>query len=254
VAVALGYLFQPNVYMALSIWVAGATVALVLAMLRLRLRPRLRSGMAALRSWHSTGVGVAVLNVSMQASSYVVLALATLAAGASSAAALRGASSVMAPVNTLIGFMSLSVLPLVHRLPGHRQLGMIGRIAVGIFLLTAAWCAVLLLVPPSIGRLALGETWVLARQILPWTSLEYVLLVLGTSAMLGLQARQVGRLLANVGLCAAVLLISGGVVAAVVAHTATPFAVAQVVSAGVGAVAMWVLYLRAVRGLGPGSG
>jgi hypothetical protein len=116
---------------------------------------------------------------------------------------------------------------------------------------------VLLLVPPSVGGLVLGDTWPLARRILPWTSLEYALLVVGTTAMIGLQARAVGRLLVNVGIGAAGLAISGGVVAAVVAHSAapfdvvahsaTPFAVAQFVVAGIGTVAVWVLYLRAGR-------
>lgn len=244
VAVALGYIFQPTAYAALSIWLAGAGVGLLIAMLALRLRPRLRLGVRALRSWHSTGVGVAVMNVSLQVGSYIVLALATIAVGASSAAALRGASSVMAPVNTLIGFMSLGLLPMLHRLPEHRQFGMVARIAALIFSLTAAWCAVLLVLPPSVGRLLLGDTWPLARHILPWTSLEYLLLVVGTTAMLGLQVRQVRRLLVKVGIGSVALMVSSGVVAALVASSTTPFAIAQGVSAGIGAVVIWWLYYR----------
>lgn len=134
---------------------------------------------------------------------------------------------------------------------------MAGRIAALTLLLTVAWCAVLLLVPPSVGSLFLGDTWPLARRILPWTSLEYALLVVGTMALIGLQARGVGgRLLVNVGIVGAGLAMIGGVVAAVVAHSAaplsvahsaTPFAVAQAVGGGIGTVAIWVLYLRAGR-------
>lgn len=247
VAVAVGYAFQPGAYAALGVWVGGGGAGLVVAMFSLRLRPRLRLGAHALRSWNSTGVGVAVGNVALQVGSYAVLALATVSVSASSAAALRGASSVMAPVNTLIGFMSLGLLPLVHRLPAHRQFRTVTRIAAMILLLTAAWCAVLLLMPASVGRLFLGDTWPLARHILPWTSLEYLLLVVGTTALLGLQARQVGRLLINVGIGAAALMISSGVVAAVVAGGTTIFAVAQVVSAGIGTVLIWILYFRSGR-------
>lgn len=243
-AVALGYAFQPGVHAALGIWLAGAGVGLLIAMLSLRLRPRLRLGVRALRAWHSTGVGVAIMNVSMQVGSYIVLTLATVTVGASSAAALRGASSVMAPVNTLIGFMSIGLLPMLHRLPEHRQFGTVARIGVFIFALTAAWCAVLLVVPPSVGPLLLGDTWPLARQILPWTSLEYVLLVVGIAAMLGLQVRQVGRLLGKVGIGSAALLVSAGVVAALVASSTTPFAIAQATSAGIAAVVVWFLYYR----------
>ncbi len=245
-AVALGYAFQPGAHAALGIWLAGAGVGLLIAMLSLRLRPRLRLGARALRSWHSTGVGVAVMNVSLQVGSYIVLALATVAVGASSAAALRGASSVMAPVNTLIGFMSLGLLPMLHRLP-DRQFGMVARIAALIFALTAAWCAVLLVLPPSVGRLLLGDTWPLARQILPWTSLEYVLLVVGITAMLGLQVRQVGRLLVKVGIGSVALMVSAGVVAALVASSTTPFAIAQATSAGIGTIVIWLLYYRTRR-------
>ncbi len=246
-AVALGYAFQPGPHAALGMWLAGAGVGLLIAMLSLRLRPRLWLGARALRSWHSTGVGVAVVNVSLQVGSYIVLALATVAVGASSAAALRGASSVMAPVNTLIGFMSLGLLPMLHRLPEHRQFGMVARIAALILALTAAWCAVLLVLPPSVGRLMLGDTWPLARQILPWTSLETVLLVVGITAMLGLQVRQVGRLLVKVGIGSVALMVSAGVVAALVASSTTPFAIAQATSAGIGAVVIWSLYYRTRR-------
>ena len=248
VAVALGYVVQPGPYAALGVWVAGAGAGLLVAMVSLRLRPQMRLGARALRSWHSTGVGVAVLQVSVQVATYAVLVLATVAVGASSAAALRGASSVMAPVNTLLGFMSLGLLPTVNRLRTHRQLGLVARIAAAILLLTAVWCAVLLLMPPSVGGLLLGETWPLARQILPWTSLEYVFVVVAHSAILGLQARQAaGRLLVNAGVVAAALMVSAGMVAAFVADSATPFAIAQVVAAGIGAVAIWALYFRAAR-------
>jgi O-antigen/teichoic acid export membrane protein len=247
VAVALGYASHPGPHSALVIWLAGASTGLVVAMVMLRVRPRLRLGVRALRSWHSTGVGVAVLNVSLQVGSYVVLSLATVVVSASAAAALRGASSVMAPVNTLIGFMSLGLLPVVHRLPARRQFGMVTRIAALIFALTAAWCTVLLLMPSNVGRLLLGDTWPLARHILPWTSLEYVLLVVGTTAMVGLQARQVGRLLVYVGVAAAALMVSSGVVAAFVADSTTPFAVAQAASACIGTVAIWVLYVKVSR-------
>ena len=247
VAVALGYVVRPGVYAAVGIWVCGAGVAFLVAMLSLGLRPRLRLGVRALRSWHSTGVGVAAMNVSVQVGTYIILALATIAVGASSAAALRGASSVMAPVNTVIGFMSLGLLPMLHRLPEHRQLGMVARIAILIFSLTAAWCVVLLVLPLSVGRLLLGETWPLARHILPWTSLEYLLLVLGSTAMLGLQARQVGRLLVKVGIGCLALMVGSGVVAALVASSTTPFAIAQGVSAGIGAVVIWWLYYRVGR-------
>lgn len=100
----------------------------------------------------------------------------------------------------------------------------------------------LLVLPPSVGRLLLGDTWPLARQILPWTSLEYVLLVVATTAMLGLQVRQVGRLLVKVGIGSVALMVSAGVVAALVASSTTPFAIAQATSAGIGAVVIWMLY------------
>jgi hypothetical protein len=247
VAVCLGYAFQPGVYAALGIWVAGASAGLIIAMLSLRLRPRLRLGVRALRSWHSTGVGVAFGSVAQQVGSFVVLALATVSVGASSVAALRGASSVMAPVNTLIAFMPLGLLPLVHRLPAHRQLGAIARLAGLILPATVAWCVVLLLLPASVGALLLGDTWPLARQVLPWTSLEYVLLVVGATARIGLLSRQVGPLLIKLGLASAGLMISSGVAAAILAGSATTFAVAQVASAGLVAVLIWVVYLRSGR-------
>jgi O-antigen/teichoic acid export membrane protein len=254
VAVTLGYIFRPNPYSALGIWAAGASLGLVFAMVSLRLWPSIRLGIPALRSWHSTGVGVAALTVCVQVSSYLILVLATVAVGASSAAALRGASSVMAPVNTLLSFLALGLLPAVHRVDLNRQLGMVARIALGILVLTALWCSVLLLTPPSIGQLLLGDTWPLARHILPWTSLEYLFVAVANTAILGLQARQAGRLLVNVGVGAAALMISTSVVAAFRASSATPFAIAQVVAIGIGTVAIWTIYVRMARRPPPRDG
>jgi len=216
-------------------------------MVSLRLRPRIRSGASALKSWHSTGVGVAALTVLVQVASYITLVLATVAVGASSAAALRGASSVMAPVNTLLSFLALGLLPAVHRVHPNRQLGMVARIALGILVLTALWCSVLLLTPPSIGELLLGDTWPLTRHILPWTSLEYLFVAVANTAILGFQARQAGRLLVNVGIGGAALMISTSVVAAFMASSATPFAIAQVVAMAIGTAVIWTICVRMMR-------
>lgn len=245
--VLVGYLLRPDVRTAVAIWLAGAVVSLVVAALALRVRPELAAGRRKLRTVHSTGAGVAASNIAMQVGSYVVLALATLVVSASAAGALRGASSVMAPVNTLLGFLALGLLPMVHRRPPAERVRAVARIAGILLVATAAWSAVLLFLPRSWGSLLLGDTWPLSRELLPWTAVEYLFLAVCASALLGLQAGQAGRLLVRAGLGAALLLIGAGVIAALTATEATPFAIGQAAAAGVAAVGSWVLYLSYVR-------
>jgi len=245
--VLIGYVFRPAEAGAIAVWLGGGVLALLVAAVPLGALPSLPRGWRALRSWHATGAGVATTNIAIQVGSYAALAIAAAVAGTAAAGALRGASSVMAPVNTLLGFLTLALLPMVHRRDPAQHVGVVVRIGVLLLGAAAAWSAVLLVLPRSVGGLLLGETWPLARHIIPWTCLEYMCIAIGAAALLGIQARQAGGLLVKVGLVGAALLAVGGVAAGVLGGTTTAFAISQATAAAVGTAAIWAAYLHLTR-------
>jgi O-antigen/teichoic acid export membrane protein len=244
VVVVGAYVVDPGPLAAVSVWLFGAVGGLLMAASALRLVPSFRDGARALRQWERTGVGIAVGNMSLQLGSYVVLGLATVAVSFTASGALRGASSVMAPVNTVLGFLTIGLLPVLHRRPPEGQQRFAAGVAAATALLAAAWTAVLLVLPTDIGRLLLGDTWETARPLLPWTGAEYLCLVIGAAALLGLQARQAGRLLLRLGLGMAGLLVAAAVLAAALGSSTVVFAIAQAAAALIGASVAWVAYRR----------
>jgi hypothetical protein len=78
----------------------------------------------------------------------------------------------------------------------------------------AIWSAAVLLLPETIGRALLGETWLGTRSVLPWTCAEYLSMGVGAATMLWLRVRFPARPLLQPRLIVAALLGSFGTGAA----------------------------------------
>ena len=245
--VALGYAARPGMATALLVGLGAAALALVLALVALRLRPSIRMGVAALRERHRTGEVAALGSVAVAAAGWVGLGLATLSLGAASAGALRGASTVMAPVNTLFAFVGLALLPLVHRASADRQVRLTVRLSAGLAVAVAAWGALLLVAPPAVGELLLGASWAPARAVLPWTVVEYAALAVSLGGLLGLQARQASGVLLRLTALAPALLVLGAVAATVLGDSPQAFAATLAGATVATAVVVWGMALRAMR-------
>jgi O-antigen/teichoic acid export membrane protein len=240
--VAVGFVIRPPMLVALLIWLVGAVLALAVALLALRLTPALRGGWAQLFRRHPTGEVSAVGGLSVSLATYVTLGLATVHLSAAAAGALRGASTVMAPVNTFFAFGSLALLSVIYRRPPSGQPRLVRRISAGLVAVSLSWGAVLVLLPDGLGQLLLGETWPGARAVLPWTVIEYVGLSVGLGAVLGLQAFEKARILVTIALVGAGLTVAGSVIAAVAGSSAAAFAAALAITAAVNAILTWSAY------------
>jgi O-antigen/teichoic acid export membrane protein len=247
VIVGAACVLRPPFMLALAAWAGGAVLALLVSLAALRLAPDLAGGWAALRHRHATGEVTALGFVSASIGSYVTLGLATLALGAAAAGSLRGAATVMAPINTLFAFTGVALLPSLFRAARERQPRVAVRMSLGLTGATAAWGLLLLLLPAATGRAVLGESWAGARAVLPWTATEYLGLAAAIGAVLGLQALGAARLLAQVLLPGTGFVIAGVVLAAVIGTTATAFAAALAVAAWLYAVLGWTTYARRRR-------
>jgi O-antigen/teichoic acid export membrane protein len=247
VVVVAGYAVRPPILVALIVWAVGSAAALTFALVALRLSPAVSQGWTMLRSRHATSEVSAIATVSSSLATYVTLGLASLTLGAAAAGSLRGAPTVMAPVNTLFMFTGMAMLPVAFRASRHQHPRLVTQTSALLVVAAIAWGGVLLVLPNMVGELLLGETWAGARSVLPWTTVEYIGLAIITGVGLGFQARQRARLLAVVSLFEAGLVTLGAVVAALLATSASGFAAglatASLVSAAVGVI----VYRRDIR-------
>jgi O-antigen/teichoic acid export membrane protein len=254
VVVAVGYAFRPPMRAALTVWLGGAVLALLVALVALRLRPAWAHGWSALRERNSVSEVSGLTTVGSSLVSYAILGLATLALDAAAAGALRGAATVMAPVNTLLAFVGLAVLPVAFRTPPSGQARLVARTAAVLAGGSAAWGGFLLVLPRSVGELLLGATWDGARSVLPWTILEYAALAVGVAVIVGFQAQKQVRLIAVVWVVSAALATLAAVVAASVGTSVIAFARALGFAAlGEAATASFVYYRYARRVTGRGG-
>lgn len=169
----------------LSIWTALAAICLIGLASGSRIRPRFagigqwwRAGFAS-RIRFGTEAGLEQVTV------IVVLSVASIAAGTAAAAALRGASVLVSPIAILISALPLVVIPESVRDGASvntvwRKLIRIGfGLSAVVFTVGGALC----LLPEHIGVFILGDSWPLARDVLPIILIEYVAVVWMSAAM-----------------------------------------------------------------------
>jgi hypothetical protein len=167
--------------------------------------------------------------------------------GASAVGAIRGAGTLFGPINMLLAVLDLSVLgALARRGAGTDRRPIL--LFTGVYVvISALWAAVLLVVPPSLGVLILGETWTGARGVLPITSIEYVLLCVAAVLSLALKLRSLARPLFVNRAVASVVILSTAAVALVLGAGVHWMALALLAGAIVSSVGMAVSAARAWR-------
>jgi hypothetical protein len=100
------------------------------------------------------------------------------------------------------------------------------------------------LLPDSVGRFALGESWPGARSVLPWMCVEYLFLSLATPTKLWLRVRFAARQLLRNRLAYALLLAGFGSCAALLAPSVVYVAAGLAAAAFVSAALGWTAVLR----------
>lgn len=148
-----------------------------------RVRFGLEGGVGAVGSLLVTSVGVALI-------------------GAAAAAALRGAGTILGPLNVLMSAMPLAVIPEAARKGyGLRDTWrMLARLAIGMSALALLVGSLGLVLPDRIGHQLLGPSWAAVAPILPITGIEYAGLAWVSSVFSALrsQGRSVALLRARV--------------------------------------------------------
>jgi hypothetical protein len=231
----------------LGLWLGAAGAALVTLLALLRLRPRVMQGLALLRTRHHVGESLTVGVAASSGASLVVIALVANVLSPAAAGALRGASTLMGPLNALFAFIAIGLTPAVVRRPRRQDVRTAAAVAAGAVTTVAAWGLVLLALPADLGSAVLGDTWASARAVLPFTTLEYVALAAGAASTLGLKVRSEARALARQKLGYAVGIVIVGGATALAAQSVLPVAAALAVVAAAANAYGWVQLLRSAR-------
>lgn len=228
----------------LTVWGSAAGAALLVALVGFRERPVLRAGIAELRRREAVGSALTLGTVATTAATLLVLLVVTRTLGPAAAGSLRGASTVMGPVNVLFAFTAVGLTPVLvqrGRSGDRRFCAMVGAVTVGLVLL---WGLVVLLLPDGFGAAAFGESWVGIRSVLAWTVGEYVWIAVAAAAVLGLKVQQRASGLIATRIGTASLTVLAGTLAALVVGHVQAVAAGFALSAAVGAATAWWLLLR----------
>lgn len=169
-------------------WLIGAILAtLAFTLTSMDIRPRmfgLRSLLRERRRWHLAGDGLLAAATPILVSVVVGTTVAASALGA-----LRGAATLLSPVNVLIATVPLAVLPAAaKRREGEVHLVITVTAALLAFVLVCGFT--LWLLPASWGHMLLGDTWDTARPLVPIVALEFAGVALWNGALTVLRLRR----------------------------------------------------------------
>ncbi|MEZ0342895.1 hypothetical protein ACAG25_23300 [Mycobacterium sp. pV006] len=213
-------------------WAALAGVAMVGLLAAVRVHPRLSGWVSWIQAGWQHRLRYGVDAGLEQVSVFVVLAAVGLLTSPAVAAALRGATAIMAPIGMFGNAIQVVVISESTRLSSQpRQVwNSLFRLAVVTGFVTATGGFVVQLLPDAIGFYLLGDSWVLATQVLPFIVLEYV--AAGFAVSLAIFLRTFNRSSETLALKAALsgALIIGSTSAAVLFGNAVGVAIGLAVS------------------------
>ena len=176
-----------------AVWSVMGVIAFASLIPPLRLRP----GVRGLRGWLISTKwerirfgGEAAIGAG---TSFLVLTGSALVLSTTAAAALRGAGSIMGPLSLLMSAITLAVIPELRRsgpdvsaIVAWSHLRKVSLLLSTLALVVgvAAW-----VLPASLGALLLGDSWSVARGIVPIAAVEYAALSWLSGCAAGLRAQ-----------------------------------------------------------------
>lgn len=173
----------------LWMWFGAAVAAMLVLFLGLRVRPVLRGGWGRLRERHPTSASASAGAVVTMGASLVVIGVVSAVLSDSAAGSLRGASTILGPLNVVMAFVNLACTPTLVRRSRDGDLRYCVLIAMAMLAIVVAWGIVVLSLPTPWGEFILGDSWPGTREVLPFTLLEYCTLGVATAWALGLKVR-----------------------------------------------------------------
>jgi O-antigen/teichoic acid export membrane protein len=200
-----------------AVWAVSGAIAGPVGLLALRVRPRVRRTGSYL-SEHSTLVATyGFESVAQRGAPRIATVGIGLLAGVTEFAGFRGAMLFGTQIALLTQTVRLVVIPeSVRRESVRAQASLAMRAMWVLVAVTVVGSAILLVVPPVLGRQLLGDTWELAQPLLLWVLIRQVFSAWALGPEIGLRAFANARLSFWSRLANSILLIVLGVAGAAV--------------------------------------
>jgi O-antigen/teichoic acid export membrane protein len=237
----------------LWLWFGAAFVALLVALVALRVLPDLHGGVVQLRTRHAVGEATTWGTVISSVGALWILFVASAAISPVASGSLRGAATAMGPVNVLLAFVGLGLTPALVRRARSQDMRFCSLAALGLGAVAGLWGLVLLLLPTWLGEALFGQSWDGIRHVLPVTMIEYVLLCVSASAALGLRVRHQASDLLRQRVTAGAVTVVGGAVVGYATHSTIAIAALTAFAAFVSVLVGWTLLVRGRTAYGVSS-
>lgn len=237
----------------LWLWLLAATLALAVLLAGLRVTPDVAGGWAGLRERDATRESVTVGFVVTLAATLTVTGFVATALSSADVGSMRGASTVMGPLNVLMAFVNLALTPWLVARDRARDLRNCAAIAGSSVIVTAAWVALVLSLPSSVGTHLLGDSWAGTRAVLPFMSLEYLGMMVALAGMQGLKVRAEARKMVQQRVAVACLMVLAGAIGVWVVGDVRAVSAGLALAAVFGAVLAWVDLRASMRTTPPGA-
>jgi O-antigen/teichoic acid export membrane protein len=202
-------------------WGGGGAAAAVAGIVQTRVWPEPRRTIHWFREhWDITPRFLGSELIQMAGSQLVLFALVGLV-GLAAVGSIRGAQLLLGPVYVLSVGVHLSMVPEASRvtgsIPRFRRITLLSSGALAF--VGSAWGLALLLLPDSVGRQLLGESWPGARSVLLPIALSTIIPLATAGPRIGLRALQEATRTLRASGVQFFLTILGGVTGALVAGT-----------------------------------
>jgi hypothetical protein len=155
-------------------------------------------------------------------------------------AALRGASTLMSPINVAVAAVSLGAVTEITRRDWRAARRFVLLVSIGLAVSAGLWGLIVLALPDAVGRGLLGDTWPSAHTVLPFSTAEFVGVSIWNGAVALLRASGRTRTSARLRVVYLVLTVMTTTTAAASFGTARAVQVTLAVCAGLLATLTWV--------------
>lgn len=150
-------------------WAGAAAGAAAYGVAQVGTRPRVTAATRFLLDHRDISAPSVAQAVAILGANQLAFILVATAGGIEVVGALRGAMTLLGPLN-IVGFAlgAFAVPEIVrHRLEGRKLYAVAAALSAVLVAVDLCWGGVLLIVPSELGRQVLGETWPAARAALP---------------------------------------------------------------------------------------
>lgn len=243
-----------SVFSMVLCWGGGSLAAALVGILQTGVRPRPIRTLAWCREhWDITPRFLGSELIQMGGAQLVLFALGAIV-GLDAVGSIRGAQLLTGPMYVMAVGVTLSMVPEAARVTG--SLTQFRRINVlvsgGLLAAGACWGLVLLLLPDSIGRELLGDSWAGARSVLLPITLSIVVTMGVTGPRIGLRALEAASATFRAGMIQFILTVVGGTGGAIAGGTVGA-AWGLALGIGLSGIAWWLELVRAMRHLPSGA-